>query len=249
MPLVGRLYRSRYDINDKIKVSVPTIGEILTPTLPDGSPGDSREAEYNAILSVWTAMPIDYMLELDDAGLDFAKMTDYELFHILFPSLQSRDTSMLFGDLDFSKFIRAVNQENGEVVFVDTDNDIVIDRSIYHLISKRLCEINGIQRNMKRPAGEETKRFMIERARIKRGRRKRNDVESQLETLITALVCTPEFKYDYESVKSLTIYQFNESVRQIIKKVDYDKRMIGVYAGTVNVKELANDDLNWLIHK
>lgn len=246
MAIQNRLYRRRYVINEHIAINVPTIGDILCQSEDEDA---SREAEYNSIVSVWTAMPIDYMVELDDNGLDFTKMSDYELFHILFPALQSYDTSILFGDLDFSRFVRAVNDENGEIVFIDTERDIVIDRSIYHLISKCLCDINGIHKNTKRPAGAETKRFMLERARVKRNRNKNKAVSSQLETLVTAMVCTPEFKYDYDSVKDLTIYQFNESVRQIIKKVDWDKRMIGVYAGTVNVKELADDDLNWLVHK
>ena len=245
----NKLYRTRYAINDKITINVPTIGDLLDN--PDDIDTDdmSSEMRYNAIVSVWTSMPIDYMVELDDIGVDFTEITDYDLFHILFPILQSNDTSMIFGDIDFSKFVRGVNDKNGEIVLIDTENDIVIDRAIYHSISARLCDINNITKNNKRPAGKETKRFMLERARIKRSRRKRTEGTSPLETIVTAMVCTPEFKYDYETVKSLTIYQFNESARQIIKKVDWDKRMIGVYAGTVNVKELKDSDLNWLTHK
>ena len=48
---------------------------------------------------------------------------------------------------------------------------------------------------------------------------------------------------------TLSIYQFNESVQQIIKKVDYDNIMHGVYSGTVDVKKISQTDLNWLIHK
>ena len=44
-------------------------------------------------------------------------------------------------------------------------------------------------------------------------------------------------------------YQFNESVRQIIKKIDYDNKMHGIYAGTVSAKDLSQDDWNWLTHK
>ena len=65
--------------------------------------------------------------------------------------------------------------------------------------------------------------------------------------MIISVVNTEQFKYNYESVKSLTIYQFNESVYQIVRKVDYDNRMHGVYAGTIDAKELKQDDLTWLI--
>ena len=90
---------------------------------------------------------------------------------------------------------------------------------------------------------------MLERARKKMQRNKTRSTDSQLEQLIVALVNTEEFKYDYESTRNLSIYQFNESVRQIIHKVDYNNRMHGVYAGTVDPKGFSHDELNWLIHK
>ena len=63
------------------------------------------------------------------------------------------------------------------------------------------------------------------------------------------MVNTEQYKYDFEGTRELSIYQFNESVRQIINKVDYDNRMIGVYTGNINTKELSQQDFNWLIPK
>ena len=90
---------------------------------------------------------------------------------------------------------------------------------------------------------------MLKRARDKMKRHRNRKEASQLESLIIAMVNTEQYKYDFEGTRELSIYQFNESVRQVIKKVDYDNRMYGVYAGTVNVKDLSQDDLNWLTHK
>lgn len=238
MPTLNLLYKHDYKINDKLTVRIPTLGEVV-----------DNEDNYYGVVNVWTAVPIDYMVELDEAGIDFSKITDYDLFQLLFVSLQSLDTTILFGDLDFSKFVRGVNEENGEQVFIYPDKDIVIDRSIYNLVSSTLRKINGSTKNTKKPAGEETKKYMLERARVKRNRNKNRKRLSQLEMIITALVNSPQFKYDYDSIRDLTIYQFEESAKQVIKRVDYDNRMIGVYAGTVDVKSLSEDDLNWLIHK
>ena len=66
---------------------------------------------------------------------------------------------------------------------------------------------------------------------------------------IVAMVNTEQFKYDFRGTKDLSIYQFNESVRQVIKKVDYEHKMSGVYAGTIDPKTFSQDELNWLIHK
>lgn len=81
-------------------------------------------------------------------------------------------------------------------------------------------------------------------------RRRKNRVEdSQLEDLIVAMVNTEQFHYGFEDVLDLTIYQFNESVQQVIKKIDFDNKMHGIYAGTISAKDLNQNDLNWLSHK
>ena len=78
-------------------------------------------------------------------------------------------------------------------------------------------------------------------------KKKPNPLElSQLEKLIIALVNSAEFSYDYESVKNISIYQFNLSLLQVVKRVKYDKLMIGCYAGTVNMQEIDKNELTWI---
>lgn len=232
------LYKRQYAINDKIHIYIPTVGEIL-----------EDEDAYYGLVSVLTAMPIDMMVQLDDAGIDFTSINEYELFLLMFPGVQSQDTGLIFGDLDLSKFRMAVSKQNGNVLLVDEENDIKIDREIHAQIACSLRLIHHLEKNRRKPANKEAKDFLLKRARDKMRRKQRQVESSQIESLITAMVNTEQFKYDFEKAKELSIYQFNESVRQIIKKVDYDNRMYGVYTGTINAKELSQDDLNWLIHK
>ncbi len=70
--------------------------------------------------------------------------------------------------------------------------------------------------------------------------------KSELQSLIVAMVNSSEFKYDYETVKKISIYQFNQSVHQIINKTDWSNRMHGVYAGTVDAKRLTEDEMSWI---
>lgn len=238
MPTLNLLYRRDYAINDYIKIKIPTVGEVI-----------DHEDDYYSMVSILTAMPIDYMVPLDDVGIDFTTINDYELFLLLFSGMKEQDTSLIFGDLDLKKFEPAVNEKNGTMVLYDKENDIVIDRAIHDRVAAALRKINHLERNNRKPGNEEAKKYMLERARDKARRRKNRTHESQLEPLIIAMVNTEQYKYDFEGTRELSIYQFNESVRQVIKKDGYDKRMIGVYAGTVNAKELSQDDLNWLSHK
>lgn len=190
------------------------------------------------------------MVQLDDAGIDFTSISSYELFLLLFPKIKEDGCRLIFGDLDLSKLEIAINDKNGTVAILDENDNVIIDRAIHAQVCQVLLKINNIEKHDKIPANAEAKKFMLERARIKqlRAMRKKSK-ESQLEDLIVAMVNTEQFKYGYEGVLDLTIYQFNASVYQIIKKVNYDNLMIGCYSGTVNMKELSQDSFNWLSSK
>lgn len=232
------LYQREYPINDSIRIIIPNVGEII-----------DDEDNYYGLVSALTAMPIDMLVQLEDAGIDFTKINEYKLFLLLFPVIKSQDTSLIFGGIDLSKFEIAVNEQNGNIVLLDAERNIKIDRVIHSQIAGVLRKIHHLERNNRKPANEEAKQFMLERARAKQKRRKNRQEDSQLEPLIIAMVNAEQYKYDFEGTRELSIYQFNESVRQVIKKVDYNNRMYGVYAGTVNAKDLSQDDLNWLTHK
>lgn len=238
MSSINLLYKTEYEVTPKIKVRIPTVGEVI-----------DNEDDYYNIISIFTAMPIDYMVMLDDNGINFEEITAFELFLLMFGTVQRLDTSLVFGDLDFSKFVLAENNDTKLPELIDIENDIVIDRRTHELIATTLRTIHNISKDNRKPANGEAKRYMLERARKKEARNRKRKKVSQVEQLIIAMVNTQQYKYNFEQTRDLTIYQFNESVKQVIKKVDYESRMFGVYSGTVDVKSLKKDDLNWLVHK
>ena len=238
MATLNLLYKDHYDINNKIKVMIPKVGDVL----------DNEDSYYN-LVTILTAMPIDLMVMLDDMKIDYTTINDYDLFLMTSTTLKDRDTHLVFGDLDFSKFELAVNTKTEKPILYDEENGIVIDRAIHSQIAAALRKINHLEKNRRKPANEEAKQYMLERARIKARRNRNRKQESQLEQLIIAMVNAPEYKYDFEGTRELSIYQFNESVLQVRKRVDYGNRMYGVYAGTIDAKKLSQDDLNWLTHK
>lgn len=232
------LYDSYYPVSDDISIIIPTVGEIL-----------DHEDDYYAMVSMLTAMPIDFMVQLDDIGVDFSTINEYDLFLILFNTIREMDTSLIFGDLDLSRFELAKHIESGMPVVYDETDDIVIDRVVHTKIANTLREIHHLEKDVRKPGNEDAKEYLLERERKKQKRRKKRRQKSQLQQLIVAMVNTEQFKYDFREVRELTIYQFNESVRQIQHKIDYDNKMHGIYAGTVDPKKINQDDLNWLIHK
>lgn len=237
MPTINLLYKRSYPITENIHIEIPTVEDVL----------DNEDSYYGQI-SLLTAMPIDMMVELDDVGIDYTTINDYDLFLLMFNQLRSSDTNLIFGDLDLSKFEFAKNTENGNVILYDQDNDIVIDRKVHGQIAATIRKIHHLEKNRRKPANKEAKDYMMERARIKRKRKKAKSEFSHLESLIIAMVNTEQFKYDFDGVRNMTIYQFNESVQQIIHKVDYEHRMHGIYSGTIDPKNLNKKELNWLTH-
>lgn len=238
MGTVNLLYRRRYSINEAIQIEIPTVGEIL-----------EQEQSYYGMISMLTATPYDMMVQLDDIGLDFTDLNDYELFLLVWGTLKAQDTSLIFGALDLSKFETAINSQNNTVVLRDAESGTVIDRAIHGQICQAVRAIHHLERNNRKPGNDAAKEFLLQRARRKLQRDHKCTERSQLEELIVALVNTEQFHYGFEGVKDLSIYQFNESVQQVIKKIDFDNKMRGVYAGTISAKDLNPDDLNWITHK
>lgn len=238
MPTINLLYKDKYAINDKIIIRIPTVREVL-----------EDEDTYYSLVYMLTSMPIDRMVQLDELGIDFAQINDYDLFLIFFTAIREQNTSLIFGDLDLSCFKLATGNDGESMVLLDSEHDIVIDRRIQNQIAATLRRIHHLEKNRRKPANNEAKEFLLQIEREKLKRRSKSSSFSNLESLIIALVNTEQFCYRYDNVLDLTIYQFNESVRQIVHKVAYDNRMHGIYSGTVNAKELSQADLNWLVYK
>lgn len=238
MSTINLLYQRQYKINNSIGIIIPTVGEII-----------EDEDNYYNIVTLLTAMPIDLMVQLDDIGIDFTSINEYELFLLLFSGLKDQDTSLVFGDMDLSNFEIKTNDQNGLIILEDQNTGIRIDRALHSQIAATLRKIHHLTKDRRKPGNDDAKKYLLKRAREKSKRYANRKEESQLESLIVAMVNTEQYKYNFETTKGLSIYQFNESVRQVIKKVDYDNKMHGVYAGTVSVKDLSQDDLNWLTHK
>lgn len=231
------LYADKYDINDKIHIMIPTVGDVL-----------DHEEKYFEVVYTIVATPYDLMVQLDDNGIDFSKITSFDLFCLLFGQLREMDTSLVLGDLDLKNFKVALNNQNGSYVLRDEENDITIDRAIHGQICACLRKLLNIPKTEKTPGNEEARIYMLQKARKKMKRKKKQkQPDSQVEDLIVALVNTAEFPYDYESVRGLSIYQFYASLKQIVHKVKFDKTMIGVYAGTVSFDKLGNDERSWIL--
>lgn len=232
------LYKPEIVINDFLSIKIPKVGEVI-----------KCEDEYYNLVSLLTSMPIDLMVFLDEVGIDFSKIDDYDLFILLFEIIKKSDTRLVFGDLDLSPFQFAIDEDTGKPLYIDTSTDRKFDRALQVNIANTLRRIHRLEKNNRKPGNEEARKYMIERAKKKLRRNKNRSHDSDIENLIIAMVNTEQYKYDFEGTLELSIYQFNESVRQIVHKIDYSNKMFGLYSGTLSAKNISQEEMNWLIHK
>ena len=227
------------DIVPNLSIRIPTVGEIL-----------EDEDKYYEIVSSLTATPFQYMVQLDDMGIDFTTITDYQLFMMLFPMYAKSDLSLLFGDLDTSDFGIYINQQDNSQVIYSPNNNIIIDELIYNDLADTIRKINLFEKVKSKPGNESARKYLLEKERKKQKRNAKKPKEPYLEKLVIALVNTSEFPYNYETCMDLSIYKFNQSFKQIQQKITFDNTMIGVYAGTVDTSKMTNKDaLSWISSK
>lgn len=224
-----------------ITVNVPLVKDLI------------NDDSYYHVASILTATPTDMMVELDDNGIDFTTISDFDLFCMMYHKLDDVDTSLVLPGINFNDFELAINNQTEEVVLWNQTDDIVIDKRIHKDICDIIRKILNVEKNVKIPANKEAKDYLLERARIKLKRRMRrmqqeSDDLTQLEKYIVSIVCAPEFSYTYESVLGITIYQFNLSLMQVIKRVEFDKLMVGMYAGTLKADSVDKSKLNWIMN-
>lgn len=223
-----------------ITIHQPTLGEIC----------DFGEKKYFSMIHSLTSVGADMKWQLWDAGIDYTKITDYELFYnLLIKNLSDSDTSLVFGDLDFSRFKIYEQSKNGisEIVLYDKDSELIINEYIYTMIVSTLREIHKIKRNNEVPGTTSTKMILIEDAREEYNINKNKKYQSYLKNLISAMTNCEGFKYNHSNVWDMKINAFMDAVRRVIKIRDaFILYQSGHFAYGVDLKKIDNKKLDWI---
>jgi hypothetical protein len=228
-----------YEINERVKIHHPTLNEIC----------EFGEQQYYGMATALTCNPSAYKVALHDMGIDYETLKDFDFFIMMCQSMPRESTKLLLGDLDLSKLVPGHNSETDEVVLcetVDGEPMVVIDRAIYTQMTNYIRKIHGFEKKVDKTADNHTKLYLIERERKRIARSKKAKYKSLLKPLISSMVNQPGFKYDYTTVWDLPITVFNDSVNRIQKYFHYAHTMQGAYAGTVDLKKVNTEELNWL---
>ena len=234
-----KIYRGEdFVVSKHIVIHQPTLGEIC----------DFNEEQYYSMLYKIVSTPQSMKGQLWKIGVDYTTITPYKLFLSLYKTFDKNNTSIIFGELDFSKF-KLMKSNNNELLLFQNigDDQVVIDEYTYGVIIDYLCKSHFIERDLKNPLNNTTKMIFIEDALEELNRAPEKQYHSTLKNLISAMINSEGFKYNHSQVWDMKINAFMDSVKRIQVIKNADKLLQSAYSGFgVDISKLDKNELNWL---
>lgn len=220
-------------INDYLKMKQPSVGEIV----------DFGEEKFLSTFYSLCSIPSDMKSILWDMGIDWNKLSDFELFVSLSRQATAENTCLIFGELDFSQMV-PMPDANGNIVLASSQ--AIITEDTYNEMINNLREMVGYPLKREKAANKATKLAMIEEDRINRSSPKRGNQDSFIYSAIITLVNTEEFPYTYKSVMDITIYQLMKSYYQVQNKKAACALYQGSMSGFMDASKIDKKAFQWI---
>ena len=242
-----------FDVGNGMKIIIPTVGDILEL--------ENSDLTFYQTLYIWIANPTTYRLMLWDNKIDWNKISDYDLFLMLYKSENPEVSKMIFGDdIDFGKFSFFTKSgvdydpdgnpvEKTEVTLYDPEDDIELSEKEYTLISSYLKAAFNIYPKVEKAKGKITKQSIIEEERMNLEARKRKGEDKQTSTLlplVSACINHPGFKYNLEELKNVNFVQFMDSVQRLQIYENATALLKGSYSGMIDTSKINKEEFNWM---
>ena len=223
-----------YVINNNITIFQPTVGEIMK----------YGEKKYYSMVHTLTAISSDMKSQLDDIGLDYEQVEDFQLFMMLAPTLSQESTSILFGDIDFTKLKIYKNPENGLPMLANKERGLKIDALIYERIVNYLRKVHGLKKKVEHAANRRTKMVLIEEDRRNIELNKNKPYKSFLTPLVSSVKVRMGYTKDY--VRDMGIVEFMDDVQRLQIINNADALLHGMYSGMIDTKKINKNEINWM---
>ncbi len=218
---------------------------LYQPTLRDIK--NFGESRFYSIFWTLCSAPWDMPSALDDAGINFMEISEWELFQSLALGFTQEQTKLIFGDLDFSKFklMRRTQPDGKEDVVLYTE-EVIIDENLYKQFIAYVKAMIGFEHSGKKAGNETTRKILIEEDRKQKKRNSKKEYESVLLNGIISLVNTEECKYNYQSIFDMTLFQFTKSLVQIQGKKAACALLQGSMSGFCDTSKIPQKDFQWM---
>lgn len=237
------LFCMDYHTKGGITVRQPRIGEIL----------EIGEENFYRNLNVWVTNTTSYRAYLWSMGEDWCKHTDYELFCSLYKAIDPEIMSLVFPDLDMSKFEQSYRviyheeedmEDEYELVLYSKELDEVIDKMAYLEISQYLRTLFNIFPRDEFAKGRATKEALIWEDEEKARKNKDDGFESSLFPLVSTMINYPGFKHSLADLRNVGIFEFMDSVNRSQVIENARAMIMGSTTGMADMSKVPKENFN-----
>ena len=256
-------------LHSSLNFKHPILQEVLD--IDKNNFGLNSELLYYSMVNVFLTDPYDYMVFLDDNGVDYEQVSPFEVFCLLcneyvnniMDSEELTDlekTNLFSNNLYFKafKFFLGVESffiaqtEDGDNVILDNNKNFILNSEIYDYISEFIRKINGIPETDKiNPEDDWAKQILIEdeRERLKKqAKKKQKDDDSnknRLGNLISSITWSCNGVITPFNRNQLHMYDLIDGINRTDKLLHYTNTMTGYYSGCIEKKNINFNELHW----
>lgn len=227
-----------YTTKSGVVVREPRIGEIMAV----------GEEEFYKNLNIWVTNTTSYRVILWRMGVDWCKITDFELFCNLYKATDPDITSLILPDLKLDSFVqkyRVLGEEEYEPVLYSEEMDMVIDNPAYLEISQYLRTLFNIFPKDEFAKGKTTKEMIIWEDEQK-FQKKEEGFSSSLFPLISSCINYPGFKHSLADLRNVGIFEFMDSVNRIQVYENTRALLNGSMSGFCDTSKVDKQNFNFM---
>lgn len=237
------------NIPGKITVYSPTIGDII----------EMGEQKFYQTLNIFVTNTTQYRLPLweMEPRIDWNTLSDFELFVMLYTQIDHNVSKLLFGDLDFSKFVpllkrTSADDEEGVLILWNDDEEIEINYDVWNHFTQYIRTMFNIFPEEKLTNYDTLKQWFI--TKDKRELKNKMDLIAQgkteniksIQSIISSCVNHPGFKYGLKELKSVGVAEFYDSVKRLQIYEQSTALMKGMYSGFIDGSKIKPEDYNFM---
>lgn len=258
--LLKMYLKKPYVVNDQITIYQPTIGQIIEF-------GDNKqygEKEFYSTVNIFVSNPTSYRLQLWKMGIDWNKISDFELFSMLVTGVHEDVQKILFGDNTNFKALKpygltvALTEEEKQeekyagqdsktvMVLYDKESQLIVDEETYQKIVNYMRVMFNIFPKVEKAKGKTTKEWIIQEEEEKLALGKKNKETSMLLPLISSCINHPGFKYRASELDNVGIVEFMDAVQRLQVYENTRALLTGSMSGFADCSKVSKEEFNFM---
>lgn len=237
--LIGLYFGEDYKINDRIVIHQPTLQDVI----------NLGEKKFYAAIAPFTTNTTSFRVQLWEMGIDWNKISDFELFSLLLKTVSLEQTSIFFGDLDFSSFdlVGLANEDKDPIpILYSKKMNMEISEETYLKIRKYFCFMFDITLKTEFIKGRSFKEETIAKERAEEAKRRAEMKGSSLIQMISFALNHPGFKYKKNELREVTYVEFIDSIKRLQIYEATRALTQGSYSGFCDTSKIPKDSFNFM---